>query len=63
MNISGIPQLVTLTVLSSKTPPENISIYEDDISTALWQRWIACVDVPVFKAVFSVKLCSCEVKK
>lgn len=47
MNISGIPLLVTLTDLSTgstltETVPENISIYEDDISVVLWQRWIAC---------------------
>lgn len=42
MNISGIPLLVTLTDLSTGTTHENISIYEDDISVALWQRWIAC---------------------
>lgn len=47
MNISGIPFLVTLTDLSTgstltETVPENISIYEDDISVVLWQRWIAC---------------------
>lgn len=47
MNISGIPLLVTLTDLSTgstltKTIPENISIYEDEISVVLWQRWIAC---------------------
>ena len=47
MNISAIPLLVTLTDLSTgstltETVPENISIYEDDISVVLWQRWIAC---------------------
>jgi hypothetical protein len=42
MNISGIPLLVTLTDFSTETAPENISIYEDAISVALWQRWIAC---------------------
>lgn len=47
MNISGIPLLVTLTDLSTgstltETIPENISIYEDEISVVLWQRWIAC---------------------
>ena len=42
MNISGIPLLVTLTDFSTETVPENISIYEDAISVALWQRWIAC---------------------
>ncbi len=42
MNISGIPLLVTLTDFSTETALENISIYEDAISVALWQRWIAC---------------------
>ena len=47
MNISGIPLLVTLTDLSTgstlkETIPKNISIYEDEISVVLWQRWIAC---------------------
>lgn len=47
MNILGIPLQVTLTVLPpgstpAETPPENITIYEDDITAVLWQRWIAC---------------------
>ena len=47
MNISGIPLQVTLTNFPAKSTPtgtarENISIYEDDITAVLWQRWIAC---------------------
>ena len=42
MNISGIALLVILTDFSTETPPENLSIYEDAISVALWLRWIAC---------------------
>ena len=47
MNILGIPLQVTLTDLPTgntpaETPPENITIYEDDITAVLWQRWIAC---------------------
>ncbi len=47
MNISGIPLQVTLTDLPTgstpaETPLENITIYEDDITAVLWQRWIAC---------------------
>ena len=47
MNILGIPLQVTLTDLPTgntpaETPPENITIYEDDITAVLWQRWSAC---------------------
>ena len=47
MNISGIPLLAELTDLPAgstltETAWENITIHEDDVSSILCQRWIAC---------------------
>lgn len=47
MNISGIPLMVELTNISAlkalaETDLENIPIDENDVTTDLWQHWIAC---------------------
>ncbi|HBA47026.1 MAG TPA: hypothetical protein DCZ91_04360 [Lachnospiraceae bacterium] len=47
ISISGIPLLAELTDLpdsgtSTETGQKDVPIHEDDISTVLWQRWIAC---------------------
>lgn len=47
MNISGVPLLAATSNLSAsstlaETAWENITIHEDDVSSILCQRWIAC---------------------